>query len=84
MKQRRKPRKLDARMTNVLHELIEFPGRSELEGNLENLVQFLGLGARHAVQLGIGDRDCAKSSERGNQVFSSSLKEDVLAADRPG
>ena len=39
-----------------LHELVEFSGGTEFEGNLENFVQFVGLGARHAVQLRVGDR----------------------------
>ncbi len=45
------------------HELVQFPGAAEFEGNLENFVQFLRLGAGHAVQLGVGDGDRAKSSQ---------------------
>ena len=52
-----------------LHELVEFSGGTEFEGNLEDFVQFVGLGAGHAVQLGVGDGDRAKSGQGGNQDF---------------
>ena len=50
-----------------LHELVEFSGRTEFEGNLEDFVQFVGLGTGHAVQLGIGDGDRAKTGQGGDQ-----------------
>ena len=52
-----------------LHELIEFSGGTEFEGNLEDFVEFMGLGAGHAVQLGVGDGDRAKSRQGRNQGF---------------
>ena len=52
-----------------LHELVEFSGGSKFEGNLENFVQFVGLSARHAVQLGVGDGHRAKTGEGGDQGF---------------
>ena len=52
-----------------LHELVEFSGGTEFEGNLEDFVQFVGLGTRHAVQLGVGDGDRAKAGQGGNQGF---------------
>ncbi len=52
-----------------LHELVEFSGGTEFEGNLEDLVEFAGLGTGHAVQLGVGDGDRAKAGQGGNQGF---------------
>ena len=52
-----------------LHELVKFSGGTELKGNLEDFVQFVGLGTRHAVQLGVGDGDRAEAGQRGNQSF---------------
>ena len=46
-----------------LHELVEFSGGTEFEGDLENFVQFVGLGSRHATQLRVGDRDRAKAGQ---------------------
>ncbi len=46
-----------------LHELVEFSGGTELEGNFEDFVQFVGLGARHAAQLSVGDGDRAKPGQ---------------------
>src|ERR1039457_1009474 len=37
-----------------LHEFVEFAGRTEFTGNFQDLVKLLGLGTRHAIQLGIG------------------------------
>ena len=52
-----------------LHELVEFSGGTEFERNLEDLVEFVGLGTSHAVQLGVGDGDRAKAGQGGNQGF---------------
>ena len=52
-----------------LHELVEFSGGTEFERNLEDFVEFVGLGTGHAVQLGIGDGDRAKAGQSGNQGF---------------
>ncbi len=46
-----------------LHELVEFTRGTEFEGDLENFVQFVGLGSRHAAQLRVGDGDRAKAGE---------------------
>jgi hypothetical protein len=54
-----------------LHELVELSGGTEFEGNLEDFVQFVGLSTGHAVQLGIGDGDRAKSGQSGDQALSS-------------
>ena len=52
-----------------LHELVEFSGGTEFEGNLEDFVEFVGLGTRHAVQLGVGDGDRPKAGQGRNQGF---------------
>ena len=46
-----------------VHELVEFSGGTEFEGNLEDFVEFVGLGAGHAVQFGVGDGDGAKPGQ---------------------
>ena len=52
-----------------LHELVELSGGTEFEGNLEDFVQFVSLGTRHAVQLGVGDGNRAKAGQGGDQGF---------------
>ena len=52
-----------------VHELVEFPGGTEFEGNLEDFVELMGLGAGHAVEFGVGHGDSAKSGQSGNQGF---------------
>ena len=46
-----------------LHELIEFSGGTEFERNLEDFVQFMGLGTSHAVQLRVGDGNRPKAGQ---------------------
>src|ERR1700693_3413278 len=50
-----------------LHELVKFSGRTEFKGNLEDFVEFVGLGACHSVQLSVGDRHRAKAGQGGDQ-----------------
>src|SRR6202041_820994 len=52
-----------------LHELVELHGGAQFKGNLEDFMQFVGLGTRHAVEFGVGDGDRAKSGQSGNQGF---------------
>ena len=56
-----------------LHELAEFAGGSEFERNLEDFVEFVSLGTRHTVQLGIGHCHRAKAGQGRDQrlVFLS-------------
>ena len=50
-----------------LHELVELASGSEFERNLEDFVEFVGLGTRHSVQLGIGHGYRAKAGEGRDQ-----------------
>src|SRR5258708_8164631 len=50
-----------------LHELVQFSGGTEFKGNLENFVELVRLGARHAVQLSVGDRHRTKAGQCRDQ-----------------
>ena len=69
IKQRPNPRKRAARITDLRHELVGLAGGAKFAGNFEHFMQFLRLRARHPVQLGVGDRHCAKHGKRGDQRF---------------
>ena len=52
-----------------LHELVKLSGRTEFKGNLKDFMKFVRLRARHTIQLGIRDRDRAKTGEGRDQVL---------------
>src|SRR3984885_4820653 len=51
------------------HELVELYGRTQFKRNFKDFMQFVGRGAAHAVECGVGDGDCAEPSQSGDQGF---------------
>ena len=64
-----KPKETGGAYHRLLHELVGLAGGADFAGNFEHFMQFLRLRARHPVQLGVGDRHCAKPGKRGDQRF---------------
>ena len=53
----------------MLQELIQLANGTEFGRDVQELVQFVGLGARGGIKLGVRDGDRAKTGNGGNQRF---------------
>src|SRR5947208_8439856 len=58
------PQKIGSSQSELLQEVIKLPNRAQLRGDVQQLVQFVGMRAGAAVQFCIRDRDRAESRHR--------------------